>query len=437
MKKICHLFSFVLLLFGVSSASAVMVKLTDFPLANGEPARPYSVPLLYNDALWFTTQGGGNTGFGSLARWNLNTSTLQTVFGNMENTNGNTPQGGLARDGDVLYLTTTRGGTGDRGVLASYHTTTNTYTVLWNSPSNSPNTNPNTLIGNPEVIDRGTHKEVYFLTRNGGVSSTGGTVHKYNTVTNTTTLVANLPGVPGGQQPLEGGFTRVGDTLYFTTFTGGTTGGGFPNGAGTLMALDLATDTLTTLATLPPGDGSTRFPANNPAYDSGTNSLYFTTAGLSLEPGAIMRFDLNTNTLSTLYELQGAPTTAGPFPDGRFAYSQVAIFQGDLYFTTIQGGLYGGGTLNRFSLVDNSFTVLWNLGNDTNLGIHWGSESRGGPIYAHIDGQDFLFLMTRTGGQFNQGTLLRYQIIPEPSAFLLLGLGAGLFALRRRMASKT
>jgi len=437
MKKICLLLSLAMGLLGTHSAPALMVKLTDFPAAIGEPARPYSVPLLYNNALWFTTQGGGDWGFGSLARWDLNTSALQTVFGNMESTNGNTPLGSLTRDGEVLYLTTTRGGTGDRGVLASYNTTTDTYTVLWNSPSNSPNTNPNTVIGNPAVIDRGTHKEVYFLTRSGGVSSLGGTVHKYNTATNTTTLIGNLPGAPGGQQPLEGGLTRVGNTLYFTTFTGGTTGTGFTNGVGTLMALDLATDTLTALATLPPGDGSTRFPADNPAYYSETNSLYFTTAGTSLEPGAIMRFDLNTNTLSTLYELQGAASAAGPFPDGRFAYSQVTIFKDDLYFTTIQGGLYGGGTLNRFSLVDNTFTVLWNLGNDTDLGVHWGSESRGGPIYARIDGQDFLFLMTRTGGAFSQGTLLRYQIIPEPSAVLLLGLGAGLFALRRRMGSKT
>ena len=413
------------------SGHAGMTKVLDFPSAVGQAARPYSALVQVGGDLWFTTESGGDFGFGSIARWSFSSGNLTTEFAAMNTVNGNTPQGTPFVEGELLYVTTTRGGTGDRGVLATYNMTNGDYTVLHNSLGNSPNTNPNTLIGNPVVVDRGTHKEAYFLTRSGGTTSLRGTVQKTNLSTNVTATVTSLPGPPGGQQPLQGGFTRVGSNLYFTTFTGGNTGTGYPNGAGTLMVLDLASDTVASLAALPAGDGSTRFPANNPAYDPGTNALYFTTAGTSLQPGALMRFDLTTSTLSTLYELTGAATTAGPFPDGRFAYSDVAIYGNDLYFTTIQGGAYGGGTLNRFSLSSMTFEVVWNLGNDTFHGVHWGSEPRGGPVLVSHSGQDYLAILTRTGGVNNQGTLLLYAI-PEPSLPALLWLGCSLLIGRRR-----
>lgn len=413
-----------------------MVKVLDFPSAVGQAARPYASLVQVGSELWFTTSAGGASGFGSLAKWDLASSTLTTVFASMNLTTGNTPQGTPWRDGDVLYFTTTRGGTGDRGVLASYHMVNGTYTVLWNSPSNSPSTNPNTLIGNPVVVDRGTHKEAYFLTRAGGSTSLRGNIHKTHLTTLVTTTLTDLPGPPsGGQQPLQGGFTRVttptSDDLFFTTFTGGHTGTGYPNGAGALMRLDLTTDTLHTVALLPPGDGSTRFPANNPAYDSATHALYFTTAGTSLEPGALMKWDLATSTLSTLYELTGAPTTAGPFPDGRFAYSDVVVYGSSLYFTTIQGGAWGGGTLNRFDLSTSTFEVVWNLGNDTVAMVDWGSEARGGPALVSYGGQDYLAILTRTGGAHNQGTLLLYAV-PEPAAWALAMVAFARVLLRRR-----
>jgi uncharacterized repeat protein (TIGR03803 family) len=412
-----------------------LTKLHDFSNLPGGAMRPYSVPIQIGDELWFTTANGGDNGFGAIGRWNIGASSFSTVFSAMDNVNGNTPQGRLARDGNLVYLTSTRGGTGDRGVLARFDVSdpVSTYTVLWNSPSNSPNTNPNTLIGNPEIVDRGTHKEIYFLTRNGGTASAHGTVQKYRTDTNTVSLVANLPGLPDGRQPLDGGFTRVGNSLYFTTFTGGdtATNPNANNGVGTLMRLDLATDTAVTLASMPTLVPNTRFPANNPAYDPVTNALYFTTGGTSTQPGALMKFDLTLESLVTLTTLTDAPTSSGPFPEGRFAYSEVVIHEGFAYFTTIQGGDFGGGTLNRFNLTSNTMAEIWHLGNDVNLGINWGLESRGGPMLANYGGQDYLFLLTRTGGLSNQGTIL-VMAIPEPSsAFLLLGAGACLLIRRR------
>lgn len=419
----------------LSAQGYVLTKVYDFPATAGQPAKPYSIPVQIGDELWFTTEAGGTFGFGTLAKWDLNASSLTTAFPGMNTTTGNTPQSFFTPSGGKLYFTTTRGGTGDRGVLASYELSSGNYTVLWSSPSNSPAANPNTLTGNPIVVDRGTYQEVYFMTRNGGNGTGFGTIQKYNSATHLVTQVAAFTGAPDGRQPF-GGFTQVGTQLYFTTFTGGITGTGYPNGAGTLMKLDLDTDTVSTLVALPSGDGSTRFAASNPLFHSGHNAIYFVTSGTSTEPGALLRFDLSLNLLTTLYELAGAPTAAGPFPDGRFIYSELACYQDSLFFTTIQGGAFGGGTLNRFDLSNNQFEVLFNLGNDTVAGVNWGSEARGGPVVVTHDGEDFLYLLTRSGGTFNQGTLLQVALIPESSTYLLLILATLVFGCQRTVTWK-
>lgn len=420
-----------------------LTKLHDFSDAVGGGMRPYSTAVQVGNDMWFTTGNGGDNGFGAIGRWSFSTNSFSTEFSAMSNVNGNTPQGSLAIDGNWAYLTSTRGGTGDRGVLARFDLSdpVNTYEVLWDSPSNSPSTNPNTLAGNPAVIDRGTHKEIYFITRNGGPGGTGhGTVQKYSTDTNAVTLVGNLlGGATEGRQPLDGGFTRVGNELYFTTFTGGpaATGPNTPNGPGTLMKVDLTSDTVETVAIMPitAGSGSTRLPANNPVYDSITNALYFTTSGTSLDPGALMKFDLTLESLETMTTLTSAATSSGPFPEGRFAYSEVVIYDGFAYFSTIQGGDFGGGTLNRFNLATNTMSEIWHLGNDTSLSMDWGRESRGGPVVANFNGQDYLFILTRQGGADNQGTIL-VMAVPEPSTFLLVAAGF-LFALLRRRPAKS
>jgi uncharacterized repeat protein (TIGR03803 family) len=417
-----------------------LTKLHDFTGTVGSPMRPWSFATQVDNSMWFTTNNGGDNGFGAVARWDLATNSLVTVFTAMNIPNGNTPQGGMARDGDFIYLTTTRGGTGDRGVLARLNMVDNTYEVLWNSPESSPATNPNTLVGNPEIIDRGTHKEIYFLTRNGGPGgSSHGTVQKYNTATNTVTLVGNLlGGATEGRQPLDGGFTRVGDALYFTTFTGGpaATNPNTPNGPGTLMRVNLSTDAVETVAIMPiiPGVGSTRLPATNPVYSAAHDALFFTTSGTSLDPGSVMKFDLTSDTLITLDMLQGAATSAGPFPEGRFAYG-ITVFGDDLFFTTTQGGDFNGGTLNRFNLLNNSLSVLQHLGNDTVNNIQWGSNTRGGPVVAQFNGQDYLFILTNRGGDFDQGTIL-VMAIPEPSSIMLIFAGAAALWLRRRIAER-
>lgn len=382
------------------------------------PARPYDTPTVIGNELWFSTESGGNIGFGSLAKFDLTTNTLSMVYGDLEVNVGNSPQSEIYHDGDQLYFTNNRGGAGDRGTLSVFDRSSGQYNRLWDAPPTTPNTNPTLIPGAPTVIDRGSGgKDIYFMTQNGAApgSPSGtaiGSIQRYNTLTGTTVTVLFFANNPSPRQPFKG-FTRVGNQLFFTTFVGGDTGTGYLNGAGTLNALDIrhrGHEILTTLARLPAGDGSTRFPGHRPYYRAADHCLYFCTTGTSLQPGSLMKYDISTGKLTILRELQSAPVSSGPFPEGRFAYGFPAEHNRALYFTTIQGGDHNGGTINRYDLTTGAFEVLFHLdSNHTDSGTpqNIGGEPRGGLVFSSHGGSPAFYLTTRQGGNFDDGTILR------------------------------
>jgi uncharacterized repeat protein (TIGR03803 family) len=409
----------------LAAAFPTLTKLHDFnnAIPNIGIQNPYDTPVLVGSELWFTSQNGGNSGFGTFSSFDLATH-VPSIRVSMNNSTGNTPQGTPVLSDGLLYYTTTRGGTGDRGTLNVFNPlappgTGNT--VLWNSPSNVITTNPNTIPGNVAVIDRGPlGKDVYFMTSNGGSGGTAiGTIQRYQTSDGLVLTVHEFAAAPAARQPFKG-FTAVGTKLYFTTFTGGNTGTGATNGAGTLNELDVTTrnaEVYQRLAAMPLGDGSTRFPGHNPYYRAADHSLYFTTAGTSTQPGSLQKYDLTLGLLTTLHELQGAATSAGPFPEGRFPYGPVTEWNRALYFTTIQGGANtpvgsaaGGGTINRYNLDTQTHEVLFNL--DISTGNNTGGEARGGFLFNGSTTFPYFYLLTRQGGANDHGTILRMNLDP-------------------------
>lgn len=419
-------------------ANPVLVKLHDFNNTNiNSPSaqNPNDSPLLIGNKLWFTSETGGANGFGTLSSYDLSANTTN-VHLSLDNATGNTPKATPTRDGDLLYFTTVRGGTGDRGTLSAWNLGTSTHTVLWNSPQSTPATNPNSLWGDVAVIDRGAlGKDLYFMTQNGGVGSAYGTILRYQTSDGSVRLIHSFQGTPDGKQPYKG-FTVVGTDLYFTTFTGGVTGTGFTQGAGTLGKVDVSvrdSETVMQLAVLPSGDGSERFGVHNPYYRAADHSLYFNTLGTSTQSGALMKFDLTTNTLTTLHEIQGAATTSGPFPEGKLAYGAVVEWNKWLYYTTIQGGNYGGGTINRYHIPTGAHEVLFHLDSDhavnaSNPMDNIGGEPRGGFVFNGSISSPAFYLLTRQGGVYDHGTVLRLDLDaalpPSPYEAWFAGYGA-------------
>ena len=417
-------------LLATAAAAPSLVKLHDFnntnPLSRPGPQEPNDNPVLIGSKLWFTTEKGGSEGFGTLATFDLATSTAEVLL-SLDLATGNTPKAAPTADGDLLYFTTSCGGSGDRGTLVVWDRVAGTHQVLWNSPSNSPNTNPNSLWGDVAIFDRGENaRDIYFMTQFGGLASTNGTIQRYSTDTSTVTQIHAFPGVPNGRQPYKG-FTRVGDDLYFTTFTGGLSGTGFTNGAGTLGKLHAATrnaETITQLAAFPSGDGSLRFGVHNPYHRSADNSLYLNLLGTTTQSGALVRFDLDTQNLEILHEIQDAPTASSFFPEGRLPYGSVAEWDKALYYTTIQGGNHGAGTINRFNLRTWTHEVLFQLDRNPALDPsnpldNSGGEPRAGLVFNGDPAHPAFFILCKRGGNHDHGTLLRLNLDPAatPSPF--------------------
>lgn len=405
-------------------AAPTLTKLADFnnstPLFSPAPQNVNDSPVLIGGKLWFTCEKGGANAVGSLSYFDVSTHAVSVAL-SFDNNTGQTPKASPVFDGNSVYITTIGSTSGSiYSTLFRYDIVANTYEPrLWEATGGST-PHARSPWGGVTIIDRGTDgKDLYFNTYSGGDPSYG-TIQRYQTNTGLTTQVHAFPGNPGSRAPYKG-FTAVGTDLYFTTFNGGT-------GLGTLGKLDVSVrgaETVSVLAAMPTvTDNYAQLPSHNPYYRALDHSLYFTTVGSNTQPGALMKFDLNTSTLSFLHKIQGGPTT-GNFPEGNKCYGPVAEWNKQLYYTTIGGGANVptgtgvGGTINRYNLQTGVHETLFSLDAGTNNGF--GGEVRGGCVFNGSTSDPAFYLITKQGGLYDHGTVLRMNLDPEiaPSTYEL------------------
>lgn len=414
---------FLLACAATAPAAPTLTKLADFnnssPLFQAHPQNVNDSPVLIGNKLWFTCEKGGSNGAGSISTFDIATHTVATVL-SMDNTTGQTPKATPTVDGDFLYITTIGSTSGSiYSTLFRFNHSTSSYDAeLWEAASGS-NPSARAPWGGVTVIDRGPGqgKDLYFNTYNGGPNNTG-TIQRYRTDTGVTTQIHVFPNSPGGKFPYKG-FTAVGTDLYFTTFNGGT-------GLGTISKLDASVrgaETVTTLAAMPTTtEPATQLPSHNPYYRALDHSLYFTTVGTNTQPGALMKFDLTSLQLSIVHRIQGGPTT-GNYPEGNKCYGPVAEWNKALYYTTIGGGANVptgtgvGGTINRYDLRTGTHETLFHLDAGTNNGP--GGEIRGGCVFNGSLTQPAFYLISKQGGLYDHGTVLRMDLDPPlpPSTY--------------------
>lgn len=353
---------------------------------------------------YFLSENGGVGNAGTVSVFDPVNRTVTEVAA-LDNSTGVSPLGTPARIGDQLYFTTSSGGISNRGTICRFYLTNNAVSNVFNLHTNQA---ANGITPNGSMFPVG--DELYFTTTSGGISNHG-TIMKFHVVSNTVTKVHDFVQAQTGRQPFEG-FTRVGDSLYFTTFTGGTnSASGFPNGAGTLGRLDLGSGMVTKLLDLP--TNHTAFPGHNPVL-VGSNTLYFMTTGNATRPGALNKFDLGSGQFTTLFNF----TTNNNNEFGRFPYCPLTEFAGDLYFTTQQGGFITGATTNRgvlgrYNIASGQVTKLLDFSH-TNNPPATGSSPYGGATWDNENGKPVMYFLTRTGGAFNSGTILKLTF-PAPA----------------------
>jgi len=259
--------------------------------------------VLSGNTLYGTSYGGGSSNKGTIFKINTDSAGYATLHNFTNAPDGAGPQAGLVLGGNTLYGTTYNGGSSSNGVVFKINTDGTGYAVLFNFTNNPDGANPQGDL----VLSAGT---LYGTTENGGNSGYG-TVFKINTDGGGYAVLKNFTNSPDGANP-QAGLLLVGNTLYGTTYNGGSSGNGTvfeinTNGTGYAVLKSFLGY---------PNDGA------NPAASLvlGSDGLYGTTSSGGTGNGTIFRL--------TLAPPQLQVTTVGNMP--------VVFWQDDGFSRTLQ-----------------------------------------------------------------------------------------------------
>lgn len=364
--------------------------------------------------LWFTTSKGGTFDAGTISRFDLVSRQVVQVA-SFDNNSGKASESWLLPIGDQGYFTAVSGGAGNKGTLARVDLNTGVFTTLYDFPTNSA-TGASPRAGLTRIGD-----ELWTLTSLGGTSNRG-TMVRYNLTNGVTTVVTNFDGPVLGGQPFGGLVPGGSNTWYFTTFTGGNTfaTAGLPLGAGTLGRLTFdgqGNPVITRLVDLTAG--YPQFPGLEPVL-VGTNSLYFGTTGPNATPGAIIRYDLDTGTWTNLYSFS---SSSGPTLQygNRPGYSGMVEWLGELYFINRQGGTSNLGTVVKFNLASNTVSKLADLEGAGGNTLGSASGCFGSGCLVEETNRFYIYYPLTSGGVNNRGTIIRVVLPPPPIVTTLTG----------------
>jgi uncharacterized repeat protein (TIGR03803 family) len=351
----------------------------------GDGANPQAALVAGGNSLYGTTYGGGSSSAGTVFVVNANGTGFSNLYSFTGGSDGRGPQGRLVLSGNMLYGTTELGGAPTHGVVFAVNTNGGGFTNLYSF--NGPGDGAEPVAG---LVLAG--NMLYGTTYAGGGSSFSGAVFGISTNGSVFTNIYNFNGSNNGAHP-EGGLALSGNTLYGTTYAGGssgngivfrvnTDGSGFSNlynftggsdGANPESGLALAGGTL--YGTASGGgdfDNGTVFRVNTNGggfyscefnYSDGANpqgglllagnTLYGTTTNGGTQGwGAIFEANTNLGSIGNLYsfteEIDGAVPEAG-----------LTLLGGTLYGTTQADTSYGSGTV--FALNVPGFTATLNI----------------------------------------------------------------------------
>jgi uncharacterized repeat protein (TIGR03803 family) len=403
-----------------------------YSFAGGTDGKTPKADLLnVNGTIYGTTSGGGPSNGGTVFK--VTTSGAETVlYGFAGGTDGDLPLGSLASINGALYGTTTQGGgagCGSAGCGTVFSITPPpAETVLHSFGGSADGSNPYA----PLVDVNGT---LYGTTRSGGTSGRGTvfTITPYGTET----LLHNFGGGSGDGYEPYAPLVDVNGTLYSTTHSGGTSGGGTVYSITsygtetTLYAFRGSPDSQSPYAGLATLHG--RLYGTTPqggAYNAGTvysitpfgtesvvQSFYAGSDGQTPYAGLInVGRNLYGTTEAggvynggTLFAItkSGKETVLhnfGQSGDGANPMAALLDVSGTVYGTTESGGAYGGGIVFAISESTGAEIVLHNFG---------GSGDGSNPFAGLVMLNGTLYGTTSSGGANNQGTI--YSITPTPS----------------------
>jgi uncharacterized repeat protein (TIGR03803 family) len=319
---------------------------------NSDGACTRAALILSGGSLYGTTQTGGSAGNGTVFKLNTDgtsfsvlkhfTTTTEDTSGSYTNSDGARLWAALTLSGDTLYGTTSGGGSAGSGTVFKMNADGTSFTVLKHFAATAEDSSGS------ETNSEGAHSRatlslsgdtLYGTTYVGG-STGNGTVFKLNTDGTGFTVLKVFNG-GNGATPLAGP-TLSGNTLYGTTYRGGSA---LDNG--TIFKVNVDGTGHTVLKHFGDLDGEN--PMAGLTVAGGT--LYGTTSeGGIANHGTVFRVDTDGTGYSILKTFA--------FSDGAYPGAHLVLSGGTLYGTTAGGGTAGNGTVFKLNTDGTGYTVL-------------------------------------------------------------------------------
>jgi uncharacterized repeat protein (TIGR03803 family) len=385
---------------------------TGVTTVNGNPVAGL---IVSGDVLYGATYIGGANGAGMIFAVNTNGSGFtnlhsfnQTAFnisgGGFTNSDGGNPVG-LILSGNMLYGTTSYGGTNGYGTVFGINTNGNGFATLHTfnklSSTNSDGAEP---LGGLASSGGTLYGTAYMGGTNGW-----GTVFAINTDgTGFTTLHTFSGGATASATPKSDGgnpaatLALYGDTLYGTTEAGGT------NGYGMVFALNTNGLGFTTLHSFRPYTGAETLTTDGFMPEAGLvlsgGTLYGTTKyGGTNGTGMVFAVDTNGLTTRTVYDFSITNGTSFTNDDGANPVSVLVVSGNTLYGTTEFGGTNGNGTVFAVNTDGTGFATLYNFNpvveNQDLLDTNYGGAN---PTTGLVLSGDTLFGTANGDGSYNR-----------------------------------
>ena len=363
--------------------------------------------------LWFTTVGGGLTSAGTVSTLSLVSHQITQVASLEKNTSGQAPDSPiLVVDGTNGFFTTMQGGSPtNKGTIVKIDLTTGALTPI------HAFTNANIEGATPRTGLTKIGDELWTMTSLGGTSNKG-TIVKCKLDGSSFTVVTNFDGSKIGGYPYANP-VYYNNAWYFTCFVGGTNvGTGAPLGTGAFDRLtfdEQGNAVITKLIDLP--DGFSRGPCGSPVL-VGTNSFYFLTTGPNSNPGAVIRYDLDTGAWTNLFSFTTNADSLmqyGSVP----GYNGMTEWLGELYYLTRRGGISNVGVVAKFNIASNTIVKLADLNGKgaAALGYEFGGANNDGLVVLETN-RYFMYYTVYAGGAYgsanNFGTIIRVYLPPLP-----------------------
>ena len=363
-------------LFKLNMDGTGFAVLKNFTYNNNDGGNPQAALTLSGSVLYGTTMAGGSSGYGTVFKVNTN-GTGFTVLKNFSpnSSDGYHPEAGMALSGSTLYGTTYDGGSSRHGTVFKINIDGTDYTVLKDFIY-SDGVNP----GQSVTFSGGT---LYGITQSGG-SSNNGTVFKVNTDGTSYTVLKNF-NITDGQFP-HAGLALSGSTLYGTT-----TGGGSSNN-GTVFKVNTDGTSFIVLKNFSFSSSDGYDP--EAALTLSGNTLYGTTySGGSSNTGTVFKVNTDGTGYAVLKNFStpdyNASTTQYTNNDGGNPQAALTLSGSTLYGTTYNYGRLGYGTVFKVNTDGTGFAVLKSFSSSDGANTYAGVTLSGSTLYGTTPYGDF------------------------------------------------